>query len=153
MPELGSRPHHPTDCLHHPLHHVQTNATTRNLRHRLRRRETWQKQELHKFRFGQRPNHLGREPLRVDKAVPQVCDVHSPAIIRHGNVQHTCPMPRLQGHCPGSRFAGGQAFRRRLNAMINGVTESMRQGSLKLRQNIAIDRRRFPDQLERHLLA
>ena len=80
-------------------------------------------------------------------------DVDAAAVVGERDLEHPGAVPGLEPDRADRRLAGGLAFRRRLEAVVEGVADQVRERRLELVEDVAVDARLLAADLESHLLA
>jgi len=97
--------------------------------------------------------HLPGHEAAVHGPGPQLLDIDAPAIVGERDVEHAGPVTGLQSHGGERRLAGGRAFRRGFDAMVEGVADQVRERRLQLVEDVAVDARLLAAHLPANLLA
>ena len=118
---LRADAHRAADFPYHGLHHIQSHAPSRVLRHGPGRRETGKEQKLQQLCLGHALGEIGRRQAPFDHLGSKALQIDALAIIRDGNDECSSPVAGFHAHQAGLRLTGGLPLSGRLDAMVHRI--------------------------------
>ena len=150
---LRAGPNGPAHVLDHVLHYVQTDAAAGNLGHVSLQCEPGQEQELKQFGLGELLRHRGQGKFLLHNGSAHAFRVHAGAIVGDRDEQHSGTMPGFQLDHPLGRLSRAAALLRRFAAVIDRVSQQVRQRRFQALQDVAVHLRVLAGDFQPRLLA
>jgi len=122
----------PADGLDHALYHVEAHAAAGDFRDLVLRGEARQEQEFEELELRQLLGHLGGDEAAAHGLGPQPFDVDAAAVVGEGDVEHAGAVPGLEADRAHRRLAIGLAFGGQLDAVVERVSNQVRERRLEL---------------------
>ena len=117
--------YHPADLLNLRLHHVHSDAATRNIADFFRRGEARLENQVHHFLLAHRRRLFWRDQVALQRTGLDALHLNSAAVIDDFNGDQTRRMEGTQKNAPLRILARGLTLFGRFHAVIHAVTQQM----------------------------
>ena len=135
------------------MHDIKSNAAAGNLGDLRGGGEPGQKEELEQLLPLHGRGHFTRSQRATHDALTHRLDVDAAAVVADANVQHSSVMSRFNAqHCLRG-FALRAPFIGRLDSVVERVAQQMVERRIEARENVAVNRHAFANDLQTRLFA
>ena len=148
---LAGDAHGPADGLHHALDDIEANPTPGDLGDLFPGGESWQEDELQHLRLGQSFGHVPWDEVAFHGTGAEPLDIDPPTVIGDQDLEHPGAVAGLEDDRAGRGLSGGDPLPGGLDAVVDGITDEVRERGFEFVEDVAVDAGLIPTDLESDL--